>query len=119
MQENSRTARPNQGEDLIDYRCSDTWLDYYHAQALTPRSSGQIFRPPTARQIEDILARATDDRYKKVSEEIRVLRQEIHRLHGQIGQLHEAHNVRHRTPATPAKNATAFRGIDLDACPKN
>lgn len=28
-------------EDLIDFPCSDLWLDHYHAMGLTPRSSEQ------------------------------------------------------------------------------
>ena len=27
--------------DLIDFPCSDTWLDFYHERGLTPRSSGK------------------------------------------------------------------------------
>lgn len=27
--------------DLIDFPCSDTWLDYYHEIGLTPRRSGR------------------------------------------------------------------------------
>lgn len=28
-------------EDLIDFPCSADWLDHYHRQGLTPRSSGR------------------------------------------------------------------------------
>lgn len=28
-------------DDLIDFPCSDTWLDFYHERGLTPRSSGK------------------------------------------------------------------------------
>lgn len=28
-------------EDLIDFKCSNTWLDFYHEQGLTPRKSGE------------------------------------------------------------------------------
>ncbi len=35
---------PEMQEDLIDFPVSDLWLDHYHAQGLTPRTSGGI--PP-------------------------------------------------------------------------
>ncbi|MEM4546835.1 MAG: hypothetical protein QW328_08770 [Nitrososphaerota archaeon] len=28
-------------EDMIDFPCSPTWLDFYHEQGLTPRHSGR------------------------------------------------------------------------------
>jgi len=31
-------------EDLIDFPCSADWLDFYHKQGLTPRSSGRPSR---------------------------------------------------------------------------
>jgi hypothetical protein len=34
-------------QDLIDFPCSDDWLDFYHERGLTPRSSGRpSARPP-------------------------------------------------------------------------
>lgn len=29
-------------EDMIDFPCSDDWLDYYHRRGLTPRHSGRM-----------------------------------------------------------------------------
>lgn len=31
--------------EMIDFPCSDTWLDYYHLRGLTPRHS-QYYRGP-------------------------------------------------------------------------
>jgi len=40
-------------EDLIDFPVSDDWLDWYHRQGLTPRSSGRM-NPTERRLFENI-----------------------------------------------------------------
>ena len=37
---------PEMQEDLIDFPVSDLWLDHYHEQGLTPRTSGRTRQRP-------------------------------------------------------------------------
>ncbi len=36
--------RLDNNDDLIDFPCSDDWLDYYHERGLTPRRSNRPSR---------------------------------------------------------------------------
>ncbi len=58
----NETARKNQpgrrygfehedGEDMIDFQVADCWLDFYHQQGLTPRSSGQRQSQPAPGEV--------------------------------------------------------------------
>ncbi|MEC4686724.1 MAG: hypothetical protein VST64_00240 [Nitrospirota bacterium] len=58
----NETARKNQPgrrwgfehegvKDMIDFRVSNTWLDWYHQQGLTPRSSGQRRPQPASSEV--------------------------------------------------------------------
>ena len=49
------------GEDMIDFPVSDTWLDFYHEQGLTPRCSDQIQPQPASSEVRwehELLERA-------------------------------------------------------------
>ena len=58
----NKTARKNQRgrrcgfehegvKDMIDFRVSNTWLDWYHQQGLTPRASGQRRSQPASGEV--------------------------------------------------------------------
>jgi len=42
-------------DDLIDFRVSDDWLDFYHRQGLTPRRSQKYFAPSVREAISNDL----------------------------------------------------------------
>ncbi len=49
------------GEDMIDFQVADCWLDFYHQQGLTPRSSGQRQPQPASSEVgweHELLERA-------------------------------------------------------------
>ncbi len=58
----NETARKNQPgrrcgfehegvKDMIDFRVSNTWLDWYHQQGLTPRCAGQRQPQPACSEV--------------------------------------------------------------------
>lgn len=98
-------------DDLIDFPVNEGWLDFYHAQGLTPRSSGRIRRGPTVAELpRQILLRETDDRPVPLALEMDRLREENERLRRHNGRLQaEVEVLRQKATSAPT-----FKGIDLD-----
>ena len=125
MRENSRTAGPNQGEDLIDFRCSPSWQDYYFSQALTPRHSGRTPRFPSAREIAQALSEQRVQTDGSANEELLTLRAQIHAMGQQLTTLQAetaklAQELQRRNNVRPAaRNEMAYRGIDPNVVPEN
>ena len=85
-------------EDLIDFACSDTWLDYYHARGLTWRHS-----IPAPDHNQEHITRLLDKQA--------ALEREIARLRGQLARMSSAR----QPPITPTIPITQseIHGVDL------
>jgi len=76
--------RLERADDLIDFPCSDTYLDFYYRQGLTPRKSPNYFMPDLR---------------------IAQLQAEVAALSRRVADLHTRHTQAALLPATPPKQA--------------
>ena len=103
--------------DLIDFRCSDSYLDFYHAQRLTPRCSGQIRQMPTAKELRRMLLAEADGRPINVARGMDQLREDLHCVRAENTRLRaELQTLRHKG-ANENNHEPSFKGIpNLDVC---
>ena len=125
MDDANRTTRPVQGEDLIDFRCSPSWQDYYFSQALTPRSSGRTLRFPSAQEIAQALSEQRAQPHGSTNAELVSLHAQIHAMGQQLTALQAdtaklAQELQRRNSVRPAaRDEMAYRGIDPDVVAEN
>jgi len=121
----NRTTRPVQAEDLIDFRCSPSWQDYYFSQALTPRCSGRTPRFPSAQEIAEAFREQPAQTATSANEELGSLRAQIHAMAQELTALRAdtaklAQELQRRNNVRPAaRDEMAYRGIDPDVVAEN
>jgi hypothetical protein len=90
--------------DLIDFPCSDTWLDYYHERGLTPRRSARYgLRDETVRLLAEELRSAVsrgmalqESLIARLSQRVAALERRVAALEAQAGRasLPESRGIR-------------------------
>ena len=98
--------------DLVDFRCSDSFLDFYQVQRLTKRCSGRRLRRPTPAEFRRHVLRETDERPLAVAvapDQLLRLRRENANLKAQNRQLREEIERLRRKARAPKEGA--FAGI--------
>jgi len=121
----NRTTRPVQGEDLVDFRCSPSWQDYYFSQALTTRSSGRTPRFPSVQEIAKAFREQSAQAATSANEELVSLRAQIHAMGQELTALRAdtaklAQELQRRNSVRPAaRDEMAYRGIDPDVIAEN
>ena len=117
MADDTRTLYSKQG-DLVDFRCSPAFLDFYHAQGLTPRHSGRTTHFPSAQEIAKAFREQPAQTATSANEELGSLRAQIHTVEQQLKALHAetaklAQELQRQNSVRPAaRDEMAYRGID-------